>query len=565
MRSHRVRRAQGGGLAGLVLLLASACAAIPMSGPPQKSEIKISTPADIQVLAAGPAEDATPQEIVDGFLAASAAGFSDDFDTAREYLAGAAKVKWQPLSGQVVAGPIAWAPSASVAEVVGDVPVSARVDGDGQYVEAPPNAVESVTFDLVQDDSDQWRISGLPDGLILRDQDFERTFQSTPIYFLSPDKTFLVPDTRWLPKKNLQTAVVQELLQGPSPWLSDAVTSAIPEGAQLDAESVLLNRDDGVAHVGLSPLLAVTRADTPLLLAQINESLRLVPGVGSVEVTAVPAGGNAATDGVPLVGDPAKLDHGTAPAGNVEFLQADRLVSLSRSEVVPVGGVGTLEGLDARSPAVSADGSLRVLLSGPNTLVTAPTPETPAHALFTGGSLAAPSIDRLGWTWTASSNDGIVAVKAGSPTVSVLADWLTGRIVRAVRVSPDGTRLAVISSGADGVAIQVSGIIRDESGAPQQIGDGVRAGASMVDATSVVWIDESTLGVLGRSTGNIAVHLVPVSGPTQSLPEVADPTGMAGGIVIYVTTLDGSLRRYVDTTWAPVAGVTGASYPSYPG
>ena len=87
----------------------------------------------------------------------------------------------------------------------------------------------------------------------------------------------------------------------------------------------------------------------------------------------------------------------------------------------------------------------------------------------------------------------------------------------------------------------------------------------MVDATAVDWVDESTLGVLGTSTGNVAVHQVPVSGPTSSLPEVADPTGLAGGAVIYVTTLDGGLRRFAGETWAPVAGVTGASYPTYPG
>ena len=65
-----------------------------------------------------------------------------------------------------------------------------------------------------------------------------RTFQAAPLYFLSPDEKFLVPDTRWLPNKNLQTAVVQELLAGPSTWLRDAVTTAIPEGVQLNPEAV---------------------------------------------------------------------------------------------------------------------------------------------------------------------------------------------------------------------------------------------------------------------------------------------------------------------------------------
>ena len=319
-----------------------------------------------------------------------------------------------------------------------------------------------------------------------------------------------------------------------------------------------------MAHVGLSPQSIVAKADRPLLLAQIEESLRPVPGVGSVEITAVAAGGNPATDGVPLVGDPATLQRGTAQTGDVEFLQADRLVSVSHDQVAPVASVGPLEGLDPRSPASSPDGALRVLLSGSSRLVTAPTPDGHSTTLYEGTTLAAPSIDRLGWIWTASGNEGVVAVKVGAKNVDLQADWLQGRTVRALRVAADGTRIAVISAGADGVSIQVAGIVRDESGAPQQLGVPVRAGASMVDATAVDWIDESTLGVLGRSTGNVAVHRVPVSGPTTSLPEVADTSAMAGGAVIYVTTEDGGLRRFVGS-WAPVAGVTGASYPSYPG
>lgn len=553
MSTQQRRRAIVATLAALALVLLGACAAIPMSGPVQKGDAQVSTPSDVDVFAPGPGQDDTPQQIVDGFLTASAAGFSDQFQRAREYLAGKAKDDWDPLSGQVVAGPIEWLPSASDAQILGDVPVRARVDGDGRYVEAPPNAVESVTFDLVQDDADQWRISGVPNGLILQEQDFTRTFQPASVYFLSPDETYLVPDSRWLPKKNLQTAVVRELLEGPSTWLQDAVKTAIPEGVELNPEAVTLR--GGVATVSLSPQSIVTKADRPLMLAQIEATLRPVPGVGTVEVD---------TDGVPLDGA-ATLERGSTPTGNVEFLQADQLMTLSRDEASPVQEVGSLEGLDPRSPASSTDGTLRVLLSGSGKLVTAPTPDSPATTLYTGASLVPPSIDRLGWVWTASANEGIVAVKSESENVAVLADWLDGRTVRSLRVAADGTRIAVVSMGADGIAIEIAGIIRDESGVPQQLGPPIRAGAAMVDATAVVWVDETTLGVLGRSTGNVAVHKVPVSGPTQALPEVADPSAIAGGAIIYVTTVDGTLRRFVGTTWAPVAGITGASDPSYPG
>ena len=155
----------------------------------------------------------------------------------------------------------------------------------------------------------------------------------------------------------------------------------------------------------------------------------------------------------------------------------------------------------------------------------------------------APSVDRFGWAWTAQPSTGLVAARVGAPPVQVGADWLEGRAVRSMRVARDGVRVAVVSAGADGVQVDVAAITRDESGAPQQLGAPVRAGASLVDASAVVWSEESTLAVVGRSVGNAAVHLVPVAGPTRLLPEVADLADLAGSTVLYVTTTDGELRR----------------------
>ena len=112
--------------------------------------------------------------------------------------------------------------------------------------------------------------------------------------------------------------------------------------------------------------------------------------------------------------------------------------------------------------------------------------------------------------------------------------------------------------------VDVAAITRDESGSPQQVGMPQRAGASLVDASAVVWADESTLAVIGRSTGNPAVHLVPVAGPTTALPEVPKLAALAAGSVIYVTTTDGELRRFVGPTWAQVLGVDGRVRPVLP-
>ena len=551
MSARRLRRATLGALTVAVL---AACTAIPTSGPVQEGDAEVTEPSDIDVLAEGPQPGDTPTEIVDGFLAAGAAGFSDSFVTAREYLAGEAKTTWQPLASVAVAGPWQYEPSTVETEVTIDVPVKARVDEGGRYAEAAPEGGESFTFEMVQDDADQWRISKPPDGLILQQEDFARSYRPASLYFLSPDHVFLVPESRWFPWKNLPTSIMTELLAGPSPWLQDAVDTAVPDGVELNPQSVTIG-EDGVAHVSLAPALAVTRADRDLLLQQIDASLLPVKGIGSVQVDA---------GGVILEPGAKTLQRGNQPPSNVELVQDDKIAALVDGEVAPVPGLASLAGLDARGPARNEDASVRVMLSGTTTLTTVPTGAEPARDLFTGTGLVAPSVDRFGWAWTASS-DGLVAVPADGDPVHVTADWLVDRTVRAVRVARDGVRIAIISSGADDVKVDVAAITRDESGSPQQVGLPQRAGASLVDASAVVWADESTLAVIGRSTGNPAVHLVPVAGPTKALPDVPKLAALAAGSVIYVTTTDGELRRFVGPTWAQIVGVTGASDPFFPG
>jgi hypothetical protein len=177
-------------------------------------------------------------------------------------------------------------------------------------------------------------------------------------------------------------------------------------------------------------------------------------------------------------------------------------------------------------------------------MTTVPTTEVGPQQLVSGPGLVAPSVDRFDWAWTAQPSTGLVAARVGAPPVQITADWLEGRVVRSVRVARDGVRVAVVSASSDGVQVDVAAITRDESGAPQQLGSPVRAGASLVDASSVVWSEESTLAVVGRSVGNAAVHLVPVAGPTRLLPEVANLADLAGSTVLWVT---------------------GVSYPSFPG
>ena len=124
-RARAVRRRAAGGpmiarrfrrtvvALGTVIVLAAcaACTSIPTSGPVQEGDAEVTEPSEIDVLAEGPQPGDTPAEIVDGFLAAGAAGSTDNFVTAREYLAGEAKTSWDPSAGVLVSGPIEPAPA----------------------------------------------------------------------------------------------------------------------------------------------------------------------------------------------------------------------------------------------------------------------------------------------------------------------------------------------------------------------------------------------------------------------------------------------------------------------
>ena len=542
------------GAALVVVLALAACTAIPRSGPVQAGDGTFTDDGNqVDVLAEGPRPGATPQQIVEGFQLAGAAGFAGDFATAREYLLGTVQHAWEPLAEVVVYDPPMVTATTEDGVVTASVQITAHVDAAGRFVEAPRGATTSATYTLEKNVAGEWRLTGVPDGLVIPDDAFDRQFRSVSLYFPSFDGAFLVPETRWFPTQHLPTWVTRALLAGPSPWLRDAVTTAVPEGVSLQADTVVVD-DSGVAQVALQPARTVLQSDTAALYAQIDATLAQVVGVGDVRVTA---------GDVPIV-EETSYERGGPPDAQVEMVRGTELVTLGEDGLSAVPGVGEIpEG--AHGLARSEDGTVRVMLDAAGALVTVPRDDAESQVLLPAAGLAAPSVDRLGWVWTARTSDGVVAVRAGQDPVVVPAEWLVGRKVVSLRMSRDATRLAIVSRGADGVAVTVSSVVRDAQGTPQQLGEPVVVGALLTDASEVVWLDEGTLGVLGTSGDTPLVHRVPVSGFTTTEADLPDVTGLAGGRVVLVTTQDGTLHRLVGSTWALVPGVHDVRDPSYPG
>lgn len=570
LRRRSSVRAAAGVLVALGLL--SACVGIPTSGPVEVGDVEVNDPGPaVMPLADRPALDDDPEAIVVGFLKASQAGFSrdarlgGDFRAARDYLAGEARAGWNPRAS-VVVYPTTSSPTFTVVnetQVQVSLRVAARIDDDGRYTEAAPDAEESLTFDLVQDSSDQWRIAGLEDGVVLDESNFENLFRSSTLYFLSPDDAYLVPETRWFPMRNLATSIVRELLEGPSPWLRDSVRSAVPEGVELVPGVVPVDDADNTASVTLSPAAALTDSDErALMVAQIEASLA-IPGVRAVAIQA---------GDVPLTGTGTDLQQGFDSDAVLEVLADGSIAQLKKNQLAPLVQAADLAGLQLRDVARNDSGSVRVALTGTGDLVRVGVGGDPTTTLLPGPGLLAPSVDRFAWSWTRYPGQGasLVAVRADGQRAEVSAPWLAGRTVTALRVARDGVRVAVLSTGTDGLALDVAAVVRDASGSPLQLGEPLGTGATLLDASQVVWIDDVTLGVLGRSgvATSAVYHVVPLAGQSRTLPALEDAVSIAGGKgqrSLYVATSDGRLFWLpgVYASWSEV--VRGVREPYFPG
>lgn len=557
-------------LAGAVLALLAGCVAIPTDGPIGTGDVVLDDPAPALPLANDPPIDGSPEEIVNGFLAAGAAGLRDEFVVARMYLDPLTASAWDPTARVLVYPLQGGGPQIEVRDdgsALVTVPIEGSLDAAGVYTEAPADAQEELVLELAQDADDQWRITSLEDGVLIGASSFDNLYRQVPVYFASTDGTQLVPDVRWFPAARIATYAVRGLLAGPSSWLRDVVVTGAPQGTRLSAEGVTVS--DQVATVALSGEAgAADEAQRNLLLAQLSATLAQLPG-SATSVVQVSAAGGAVWEST-ATQEPAR---DVAPTSGPYLLADARLAALVDGAVEPVEDAAALDGLDPRDPAVSLDDEVRVVLSGAGRLLLLPAGGEQPVVLLDGTALVAPSIDRFDWVWTAEQLQvgGLTAVAPSGEVLTVAADWLEGRRVLSLRVARDGSRVAVVHAGAaeTGVVVDVAAVVRDEEGRPQRLGsERMQVGAALGEASEVVWVDEQTVAVLGRS-GSLsqpALHLVPVGGPSSALSIVDGTTGIAAGRgtrELFVADADGALRSRQGASWVLVT--EGVADPAFPG
>ncbi|MFV0425944.1 MAG: LpqB family beta-propeller domain-containing protein [Beutenbergiaceae bacterium] len=553
----------------LVVLLAlsavlSGCLSLPDTGGVQPGVDAAPADDGLDLVAADPAQDASQEEIVRGFLFAAAAGLADDFETARRFLTNTGGQEWDPGDGVTI---YADADALSYRSHLDDprlvtvtAQVAATVDAQGTFTEAAPGTVREFTFELEQSSDDQWRINTLDDGVLVSWVTFGSQYRQMSVYFLSTDAAHrLIPEVRWVPRSGSENAAVRGLLAGPAQWLAGGAVTAVPDGTNLALDAVTIA--DGIATVALSrQILDASAADRALVLEQLTATLVQLPQIRLVQMS---------VDGSVLgVDEDAGLVPVPIPARNPTLVSGAGLSVLNGEALEPVPDLVVPEGLTAL--ALRYTDELPVGVVGPQ-LVTLAGSGEPNPVLYQGdGEILPPTIDVQGWVWTGPRSPepipgSLVAIGPDGDQVQVQAPHLADLEVVDIRVSLEGARLAYVVRG-ELDTLFVSSVERNPDGQPVAIGPGVAVGAPMAQVLDLVWVNDVELGVLGALEEVVTVHLVGVGGATVPLPSIDNAVSIASGDgprQLYLTTVDGELFGRSGNGWRVVVG--GVQLPTFAG
>ncbi|GAA1709823.1 LpqB family beta-propeller domain-containing protein [Isoptericola hypogeus] len=549
--------------------LVTGCARIPTDGAVRDGTTELEQASEIGFIPAGPTPGASPDAIVQGFLTNAQAGPTSaaSFAAAQEYLTPAAWRAWDRyvrvlvLDGDPQLVPEDLEEGATSTTVTGSAVVVATVDERGVYTEETDPSTVPVTFALTKRADGEWRISQLENGLMITTGFFSQAFHLTRLYFPTPDLAWWVPDVRWFPRQTWRTDATSEILAGPPEWLADSTTTVIPEGTSLAIDAVTVT-DDGTIDVSLTSTITQATADQrALAVAQLEATL--VEGEGrDVELSdgtsPLPVPDNAVISTPQTRGDALAVSDGA-------------LYRVVGQSLVDLEDAPSLDGLDPTAlatgpgdrPIVVRDGSDRILrLSGTGV----------PDVVMTGRDLVPPSVDRFESVWSARGNTLLVGLASGGvQTLDV--DWLDTRTVRSVRVSPEGARVAIVSSGPSGRLVHVAGIQRDADSVPTGLSTPVQVGASVDQVDVAVWQEDTVLALIGaEQDGDRAVFVAGVGGQAGTgglarvLTGVTEPTwvtaSVGSGAMLVLDGDDTLHARQTSSLWPPVAeGVDLVAYP----
>lgn len=466
----------------------------------------------------GPVTGASKQEIADGFLEAMLA-FPRQPDLVRQFLTPDAGDLWKPESRTLVYGSrnIAAGKAGAVAL---QVQALGSIDSRGSWASADPSGdILDMRF-VFQRVGGQWRIENPPAGTLLDADFFDRYYQQFSLFFFDPAHTLLTPDPVFLllgDTSETATALVRDLLLGPTLYMRGVVSAEVPVTTQVDPRVTVAA--SGLAEVPLTrQILSLTPTELKLFAAQLTWTLRQERlGINHVRMTSA-----GQVIRVPGQGDSFSVDafEGYDPT---IFAASRRLYGLSDGHLVAVtssrpsvvaGQIGSLTrkatyaAIDptiARAALVT-NNATRVVV-GP---ISAGEDTAGNDVWFDGGhDLHKPSWDVHGLLWVVDQtpkHGAVVRVVTASSTRVIEAPGISGYDVEAFAVSRDGSRLAAVTGHGPSTRIVIAMIGRS---ATSRINVSVTGARTVVNAqfplaslTQLAWFSSTSVAVLAQDEGS---------------------------------------------------------------
>lgn len=230
----------------------AACTSLPSNSEPQALR---SFEASASEEPQGPVEDQEPDLLLRDFYEANN-NPQQRYSLARRYLTHRASQSWNPAPETLVLDGIEINSAADSSTKNRRYDVRGLIVGSigegGEY--RPRNERYSTTIGLEKVDG-QWRISTLPDQIVVQRNELWNHYRQKQVYFFDTSGTTLVADRRWIFQEkmghndNHESALLSLILTGPSKSLAPGVVNEVPSGAAYAGY-----HDDYYQFTGLSSL-----------------------------------------------------------------------------------------------------------------------------------------------------------------------------------------------------------------------------------------------------------------------------------------------------------------------
>ena len=519
-------------LALAACLALAGCTSLPTSSAPAPFDVSAKDGSGIQFSAEGPSADADAATLVNDFLLACAAGPQDDYATARLFLSAASARSWQPETEILVydtdTAPSVTAGSETATQV--DVTVAvlgvASVDASGVLTRVATSTV-SRTFTLVREEG-QWRINNPENMVLMSRASFTASFSLANLYFPTAEGGDLVADPRWYPSRRLASHLLAGLVEGPRQSLAPVTANAIPPGTTVPSQG--LDVADGVARVELNAVMPSSESARTTLAWELVRTLTQVADV--LRVNASLSGDVLDMQAIP-VPPTYSLDTlvGAGPGG---------VGLVSSSSVTELTAV-----TDASNPTVSPVDSSLVAWGGTDGVYAQRGGTT--VAFLPGHAPLGPSVDRFGWVWGPATASSVSVGGGVDGAFSVSVESESAGQIRAVRISPDGTR-ALVLRGSDASA-WVGIVERGASGRPLAIRSLEEIPLEHGSVVDVSWTTSTGLALVVRPTGeDDQLVTMPLGGLPSSVSLPIRVTSMSAGgssSAVVITGTDATGREQV--------------------